>query len=290
LPLSVSAGLHQRDQIEQQLLRTLDRECGDQQRAVVIDGVTNLCRQMIAAQSGGQRWTVDVAIGRFAEHVIQTGRRPRRFLQRLLSGAEIARDQNAQRRASRALSRELKLHRCRSQDMAGIPEARAKSGRRLEPRLELRNTERAQGRCALRPRVDRHHRRASTPRVAPIENRHFGLLDVPGIREQHGAKIARAARGMDRAGEAGLDQLRDQPTVVDMRMRQQHSVERRRIERERFVVERLECLGALEHPAIDQHADLVGREQQTRAGHGAGGAEYGNGNRHGAAPLLTSDK
>ncbi len=61
-----------------------------------------------------------------------------------------------------------------------------------------------------------------------------------------------------RPAEALAHQLRQQAAMVDMRVRQQHRVDLRGIEREVAVVQLLQGLRALEHAAIDQETAALG--------------------------------
>ena len=48
-------------------------------------------------------------------------------------------------------------------------------------------------------------------------------------------------------------QLRQQPAVIDMRMGQQHGVDIGGPEWKCAIVQRLQCLGSLKQPAVDEH-------------------------------------
>ena len=57
-----------------------------------------------------------------------------------------------------------------------------------------------------------------------------------------------------RPAETLARQLRQQPAVIDMRMGQKHGVDIGRAERERPIVQRLQCLRPLEQAAVDEEA------------------------------------
>lgn len=94
------------------------------------------------------------------------------------------------------------------------------------------------------------------------------------------------ARCMDPAGEALLHQLRQKPAVIDMRMGQQRGVDARGPEREGAIVQRLQCLGTLKQPAVDQEPRTRRLEQIAGAGHGASRTTEAQGDGHDDFSLL----
>ena len=102
-----------------------------------------------------------------------------------------------------------------------VPDAR----RRLEPGSERRDAKRLQRSRCIRPGINRLDGRVAAPDIAPVQDRHLGFLDVTGVRQKHRAEIARPAGRMHRAREAGLDQLRQQAAVIEVRMGQHHRIE-----------------------------------------------------------------
>ena len=127
------AALHQLDQIDDQLLGALDRKGRDQQRALLRRCFAHLASQPRAALLRRGRRPVGVAIGGFADHIIEAGRRFRIGLQQLGIGAKIAGRQHAQRRAILALAGEFDLDRRRAEQMAGVPIAGAHAGNDFDP-------------------------------------------------------------------------------------------------------------------------------------------------------------
>ena len=121
--------VHQLDEVGDQFLGALDREGGDEQRALLLRRLVHLAGEDLAAAILAALEAVTPAIGRLADHVIEIGGRLRIGLQHLVVGAEIAREQQAQR--LRAILLDLDLDRGRAQQVAGVPVARADAGRGL---------------------------------------------------------------------------------------------------------------------------------------------------------------
>lgn len=76
-------------------------------------------------------------------------------------------------------------------------------------------------------------------------------------RQQLGAGTLR----MDRTAEPALDQQRQPPDVVDVRVAQHHRVERGGVERERLGVARLRLTATLDQPAVEQDALASGLDE-----------------------------
>jgi hypothetical protein len=93
------------------------------------------------------------------------------------------------------------------------------------------------------------------------------------IEENQARQLDRSGRGMDGPRVAVADQQRQQPAVVEVGMRQQHGVERGRLERERDPVADRFVGAALEHPAVDQDPGAARGEQELRAGDRRGPAQ-----------------
>lgn len=125
----------------------------------------------------------------------------------------------------------------------------------------------------------------SDPVIVATDERQFEKLKVAAMLCAQGAlhnvafdrrgadgrlvKTARWPCGVYRPREAVADQLRDQTAMVDMRVCEQHEVKLAGREGKRSVIESLQCLGALKHPAIDQKARLRRLEQKAGARHGS---------------------
>jgi hypothetical protein len=112
-------------------------------------------------------------------------------------------------------------------------------------------------------------RRGHPPRPAtrlPLRAPRVDFLDVAAVGEHHPGQVDGGSGGVDRPGEALAHQPRQQPAVVDVRMRQQHEVERGRIEGKAPAVARRGFAPALEHAAIDQEPDLFGFDQNAGTG------------------------
>ena len=80
------------------------------------------------------------------------------------------------------------------------------------------------------------------------------FLQVSRIGEQKLAKFARGRVGKDWARESCVDQTREVPGVIDVRVGQQHPINRRWVDGQVVPVSLLQLLGAFEQSAIDQQS------------------------------------
>jgi hypothetical protein len=218
-----------------------------------------------------------VAVGRFDHEDVGLGDgrgiahdRPARL-------PEIAREHEP---AGVAAGRDARLDDRRAEDVAGVAEAAAhgrvrRNFRIVGDRLQLRETG-----LRLDHRVERRRGGFAppAPALAPLR---FLFLDVGGVEEHHFEQVGRRFRGVDRPAEAFRRQPRQQPRVVDVRVRDQHEVERARIEGEGLRVLRVGLPPALEHAAVDEKAQSRRLHEEARARHFAGGPEESE--LHGAA-------
>ena len=158
------AAFHQVDQIDDQFLRALDREGRNEQRAAGGMGGANLGGEMAAPRFAGDRRTILVAIGRFANHIVQAGRRLRIGLQQLGVGTEIAGGEHAQRLAGCAFAGEFDLDRGRAEQMPGVPIARAHARHDFNPGFVFDRPEGIERGDRVALRVDRRHLRRARAR------------------------------------------------------------------------------------------------------------------------------
>ncbi len=238
---------------------------------------------MLAPGFARDRRTVLVAIGRFANHIVQAGGRLRIGLQQLSVGTEIAGGEHPQRLAGGAFAGEFDFNRGRAEQMPGVPVARAHARHDLNPSLVIDRAEGIERGDGIALRVDRRHQRTPARGIAPVERGHFGFLDAAGVRQHIGAQVDGAAGGPDRAAKAAACELGYEAAVVDMRVRQQHGIDVGGDERKLAVVQLLQRFRPLEQSAVDQQTSGRGLEQVTRAGHGAGRPAKAKGDTH-AAP------
>ncbi len=99
------------------------------------------------------------------------------------------------------------------------------------------------------------------------------LLEVPGVEKDELGELACAVGRDDWPAEAFVDDVGNQPAVVEMSVGQEDRVERRRVEPERDPVPDGLVRAALEHPAVDEDSRPLGDEQELGAGDGRGAAE-----------------
>ena len=137
--------------------------------------------------------------------------------------------------------------------MTGVPEAGSKAFGDGCPFAVFQGPEQGHAGGRILQAIDRLDRRSPALRIAAVQLLDLHFLDMRRVRQHHRAKIDGGAGRMDRAGKALLDQLRQEPAVVDMRMRQDDSVNRVRRERERAIVQFPLRLRSLEQAAVDEN-------------------------------------
>ena len=126
------AGLHQLHEVDEKLLRPLDRERWDEQHPTRMHGRADLVAQHPAAALDGGAGAVRIAIGGFKEDVIEVSRPVRVRLQELVVGSDIAGEQEAHRLLVAAV-RHLHLDGGRAQKMTRIPVAGPEAGSDILP-------------------------------------------------------------------------------------------------------------------------------------------------------------
>ena len=114
--------------------------------------------------------------------------------------------------------------------------------------------------------IDRGDFRAATPNIAAIKTFDLGFLNIAGIRQHVGQKIAGGFGRVDRPVKTGLHQFGKQPGMINMRMGQKHATNIRSLERKSSIVQFANRLAALKHAAIDNDITTVGTQQITRTG------------------------
>ena len=142
----------------------------------------------------------------------------------------------------------------RAEDMARVAKPAAHRRVRLHLRVVRHGNEMHEARLRLLLRIER--------RVAfPLG---FLLLKVAAVAQHHLGEVAGRRGGVDRAAETLRHQARNEPRMVDVRVRKQHERDVARLESERAV------LGvrarSLEHAAVDEEADLSGVDLEAGAG------------------------
>ncbi len=99
------------------------------------------------------------------------------------------------------------------------------------------------------------------------------FVQLPRVEEDERRKLDRAGRGVDGAGEPGLDEQRKQPAMVQVSVGQEHRIEGGWVIRERDPVADGFVRAALEHAAVDQDARPVRLEQELGTGDGGRATE-----------------
>ena len=206
-----------------------------------------------------------VAVGGFDEHPVGARRRHRWPHHQVVAAAEVAREQHRARAAG-------EMRAGRAEDVAGTLQAHREAGQRLEGRVEVARLEAPQ-RAPRRLLGVQRQRRRVLGKAVPVRVARLFVLQVAGIGQQQPAQLDARRRGEHLAAKAELDQARNEAAVVDVRMRQQHRVDRGRRHRQRRPVAQAQLLQALEQPAIDEQAPAVVFDEVLRSRHGAGGTE-----------------
>jgi len=280
-------GVHQRDQVGQQLLRALEREGGDQQHAVVRQRRAHFAPKARAPLVRRDRLARAAAIGALAQQIIHIAWRVGRGVEQLVVRADVAREQQPQRGCVAGL--DLDLDGRGAEDVPGVPPARPQAGGDGRPSLVVHGAALRHRGGAVGAGVDRRQRRGAALAVAAVEALDLLLLDIAAVGQHERQQRPRAFGGVDRPGEALPDQLRRQPGVVDMGMGQQQRVDGGGVEGKIGVVQRLQRLGPLEHAAVDQRAAPARRQQEARPGDRAcAAAEFQRDLGHDAAPNLAA--
>ena len=99
------------------------------------------------------------------------------------------------------------------------------------------------------------------------------LLEAARVEEDQLGQLACPAGGDDRAVEACVDDMRDQPAVVEMSVRQENRVDPGRVVGERHAVADGLVWTPLEHATVDEDAGTLRDEQELGAGDRRGPAE-----------------
>ena len=85
----------------------------------------------------------------------------------------------------------------------------------------------------------------------------FFFLEAGGVGKQYAQEFGGAARAINRPAETLLDEARKIAGVIDVRVREQHRIDRGRRKRRRFPIPLTQRPRALEETAINQHALLI---------------------------------
>ena len=101
------------------------------------------------------------------------------------------------------------------------------------------------------------------------------FLQIRGIREHQRTERRSAGRAVDGPSESSRHQARQQPRMVDVRMREQHGRNRGRVHRKRRPVAAAEFAQALELSTIDEEPPVIDFEEVLRTGHCASSAKKG---------------
>ena len=179
--------------------------------------------------------------------------------------AQIPAEHPAAQRPVAAL--ELQLEDGRPQDVPGVMKPGPNTRHHGKPAPIIVSLQPAQALLCLRHRVERrigdHQTAAGTMRLfrEPLP---FLFLDVGAVEQHHPQQIGGRLRHMDRRPCAQGHQTRQQAGMIQMRMGDDHRLQRPRIEREGFQVLARRLAPSLEHAALDEKLAARRRHVVTR--------------------------
>lgn len=189
-----AVGVDQRGDINQQFLRALEREHRNDEIATARQRPLDLGFQQGSALADGEMVALAVAVGGFADDMIEPRRTLRIALKRLMLGTKVTGTQDMP-------PSDIELNRRRAQDVPGVPKARPEPGD-LKPCLELNGP-------GLPPRghrvllgVDRYDLWLVRTILASIASGCVALLDAPRVGQHELEQIRRWRRAPDLAREA----------------------------------------------------------------------------------------
>ncbi len=159
-----------------------------------------------------------------------------------------------------------------TQDVAGRQERHLHPSAQVQGIVEIVDLETVEGRDGVGRGVNRQRR--TVPRRSPVRGvPGLLLLQVAAVGEEELAQVRGAVGGDDRSAEPVPHQRGNVAGVVQVRVGQNHGVDRVRGDGEGRAVAFAAAFVALEEPAVHQHPFPPGVEQVPGAGDGVGGSE-----------------
>ncbi len=159
-----------------------------------------------------------------------------------------------------------------AQDVAGRQERQFHPPAQVQRIVEILDLEAVEGLHRVGRGVERKGR--TVPGRSPVRGvPGFLLLQVAAVGEEQLAQVRGAVGGDDRPGEPVPHQRGHVAGVVQVRMGQDHGVDRGRRDRERRPVAFAAAFVALEEAAVHQHPFPAGLEQVPGTGDSVGGSE-----------------
>jgi len=159
-----------------------------------------------------------------------------------------------------------------SQDVAGVPVLSPHTGNRAKMLPVIHRVQQRQHRAGILLGKERPCRAMlGVPFfVGPAG---LLLLQMAGVREEDPREVGGGPCAVDRPPETFLYQARQKSNMVNVRMGQQHRIDRVRLNRERIPVLQPVLLGTLKKPAVDQDPVVVAFQEVAASGDGAGGTQ-----------------
>ncbi len=182
--------------------------------------------------------------------------------------ADVAADEHAPHRCPVGLQQ----HSGRSQDVSRALKLRVHARRDLDRAVERHGSKLLDRLGGVRLRVQREGGMVLREAV-PVRVVGLFLLEPSRVVEHDLAELSRACRQVDRATEAVGDERGGIAEVIEMRVRHDHGVDGRRVDRKRLTVAQAEILEPLEQTRVDEDARVGGLDEEAAPGHGSGRAE-----------------
>src|SRR5581483_6214592 len=165
------------------------------------------------------RRPIDIAVGGFRDHVIESGGGLSIRLQQLGVRTYVPRHKNPQRLSLLPCGGDFQLDRGRAQEMTRVPVSGPYSVQNIEPAFILNWPESVERSDGFRLGVNGLHLRAVARNITAVELRDFSFLNISRVGKKIRAKVDRSACCHYWAAKALLYQLRQHAAVVDMRVR-----------------------------------------------------------------------
>ena len=210
------------------------------------------------------------AIGAFHQQEIHVGHRHRVAQDFVRAAPDVAGEQKTLFFAVRMIVH-FQQHLRAAEDMAGIDERGRHAVRHRDRAVVADRHELAQTSLRVLFAVEGTHRLEAVLFPVFVQPVDIALLDPRAVRQHDLAKVAGGVRGVDVSRETLAGQIRQVAAVVDVGVRQNHHVDRLRVEIRETTVHLVgELARSLIEPAIEQDALAVDLQQMLRAGGGAG--------------------
>ena len=258
----------QRAEVVEHVLRAPDGEGRDQHDALPARGLRDGAAELVARRPGRME---PVSVGRLEHEVVRRIGRLRVLQDRHVALSDVAREDDP-------LSVGFDRDECGAEDVSDAVERERDVARELHALVERDQREQLE-RAARIVGVEEGERRAVAREALPVGVAGVFFVEVGGVGPQVVEKTSGRRGDVDRTAESRLREARHVSRVVDVGVRQDDRVERRRIERRRRPVLLFQLRGPLKDAGVDEHVPRAGLENEFRAGHRSTGTQESEG-RH----------